>query len=395
MSKRGNKGGTVYEDARGRWWAQLPADDEGRRPRRRAATKEAAEELLREMHQERKNGRNLSKRAGSVAHLLDQYLEAIAGDVEPSTLRNYRGQARHIAERLGDRPFDGITFLEVKKLAGQLRAAGLGFEYSRDVLRRMHSAFALVQEQMPGGRNPVDFARLKLRKPKGEGGDTEGEGFCSPAELRAILEAGDDREARGGDYRFGIAWWMGALLALRRSEFAARRWQDVDWKAGTLHVRTHWAIGADGRSTLRPGTKNGLSFVQPIGPQMLARLREQWELHQQDRRRQGWKEQGFIICYEDGSPVSSVSSFHARLRTLCRQAGLPPCNPHKLRHSAATIIGEAGFSEAVIAKVLNHITKPTVTRRYTHATPEAVRAAIGAVEAAVLGAAQQGQRGAR
>jgi hypothetical protein len=39
---------------------------------------------------------------------------------------------------------------------------------------------------------------------------------------------------------------------------------------------------------------------------------------------------------------------------LCELLGLKPFTPHDLRRTAATLAGELGFSDAVIAKCLDH-----------------------------------------
>lgn len=39
---------------------------------------------------------------------------------------------------------------------------------------------------------------------------------------------------------------------------------------------------------------------------------------------------------------------------LCELLGLKPFTPHDLRRTAATVAGELGFSEAAIAKCLDH-----------------------------------------
>ena len=50
----------------------------------------------------------------------------------------------------------------------------------------------------------------------------------------------------------------------------------------------------------------------------------------------------------------------------------------ELRHTFGTRLAEAGFSEATIADLMGHA-DPQITRRYTHATDRAKRAAVEAV----------------
>ncbi len=64
--------------------------------------------------------------------------------------------------------------------------------------------------------------------------------------------------------------------------------------------------------------------------------------------------------------------------TACRLAGIDNLHWHDLRHTFGTRLAEAGFSEATIADLMGH-SDPQTTRRYTHATDRAKRAAVEAV----------------
>lgn len=61
----------------------------------------------------------------------------------------------------------------------------------------------------------------------------------------------------------------------------------------------------------------------------------------------------------------------------CRLAGIIGLRWHDLRYTFGTRLAEAGNSEAVIAELMGHASGST-TRRYTHATENAKRAAVEA-----------------
>ena len=61
----------------------------------------------------------------------------------------------------------------------------------------------------------------------------------------------------------------------------------------------------------------------------------------------------------------------------CRRAGIRDLRWHDLRHTFGTRLAEAGHSEATIAELMGH-SNPKTTRRYTHATNRAKRAAVEA-----------------
>jgi integrase len=73
-------------------------------------------------------------------------------------------------------------------------------------------------------------------------------------------------------------------------------------------------------------------------------------------------------------PVELKRSFSTALRL----AGIHDLHWHDLRHTFGTRLAEAGFSEATIAELMGHADAAT-TRRYTHGTDRAKRAAVEAV----------------
>lgn len=395
MSKRGNKAGTVYESPKGsgRWWAQLSAGPDGRRPRRYAgdgATKEDAERLLRQMHAEREAGRDLSRKADTVKELLDYAIDTAKSQVSPGTVRSRRKKAEHITKRIGAIKIRDVTTETVQRLANDLAGAGLSAGYVITILEQLSSAFQLIIPEK-AAYNPVNWKKLKLRKAVKQERQP-----VDDLVVIAILEAADNVEARGGDARYAIAWWLAALLGLRRSELAALTWADVNWERAELTIRQAYVVDEEGGYELG-STKNRRTRVLPIGPRLLARLRQHWTVQQQERLRHGrdWHKGDFILCNERGDPIDQITVYNRLLRRLCRDAKLPHTSPHQLRHSVATIISEAGYSEAVIASILGHEKGNNVTIRYTHAREKAKRNAVLSVELQLFGASGEVAREAR
>lgn len=388
--KRANTEGSVfYSKARGKWCAQLSAGPDGRRPLRTADTEKEALALLRQMHQERAAGRDLSRRSETVEELLTDYLASLEGTVRDATMLAYRNQVKHINERVGSVKYDSLAPEAVQRLASAI-ARDHGPIVARLSMARLYTAFeGVVPERV--SRNPVNLKKIRLRMPApAERRPLEDE------QVRALLLACDNLELLGRYARYGIGVWLMALLGLRRGEAAGASWRDLNWEKGELHIRQQFAPALDGGFAIGPiKTGNGVRLLQ-LGSRLLARLRLQWETQQAERRLRGaaWSEHGLILAHEDGTPVRPDFLNHT-LRRVCDLGKLPPVHPHLLRHTVATIISEEGYSEAVIAGVLGHGKGGNVTRRYTHATEKAKRNALAAVEGRVLGASSEGAKGAQ
>jgi type 1 fimbriae regulatory protein FimB/type 1 fimbriae regulatory protein FimE len=132
---------------------------------------------------------------------------------------------------------------------------------------------------------------------------------------------------------------------LRVSELVALRWDQVDLKAGLLHVAR---------------LKNGLASTHPIrGPELRA-LRE---------LARDYPSSPYLFVSELGGPMTP-----ATVRKLIARAGekakLPfPIHPHMLRHSTGYKLANDGHDTRSIQQYLGH-RNITHTVRYTELSPE-------------------------
>jgi type 1 fimbriae regulatory protein FimB/type 1 fimbriae regulatory protein FimE len=132
---------------------------------------------------------------------------------------------------------------------------------------------------------------------------------------------------------------------LRVSELVTMRWDQVDLKAGLVHVAR---------------LKNGLPSTHPIrGPELRA-LRE---------LRRDYPETPYLFVTERGGPMTP-----ATVRKLITRAGelakLPfPIHPHMLRHACGFKLASEGQDTRAIQQYLGH-KNITHTVRYTELSPE-------------------------
>ncbi len=132
---------------------------------------------------------------------------------------------------------------------------------------------------------------------------------------------------------------------LRVSELVTMRWEQIDFKAGLVHVSR---------------LKNGLASTHPIrGPELRA-LRE---------LRRDYPDSPYLFVTERGGPMTP-----ATVRKLIARAGalaaLPfPIHPHMLRHSAGYKLANDGHDTRSIQQYLGH-RNITHTVRYTELSPE-------------------------
>jgi type 1 fimbriae regulatory protein FimE len=167
--------------------------------------------------------------------------------------------------------------------------------------------------------------------------------YLTPDEVDQVLKASGQVGRHGHRDRTLIL--LAYRHALRVSELVAMRWEQIDFKAGLVHVSR---------------LKNGTPATHPIrGPELRA-LR--------DLRRQ-YPETPYLFVTERGGPMTPATA-----RKMIARAGelaaLPfPIHPHMLRHSAGYKLANDGHDTRAIQQYLGH-KNITHTVRYTELSPE-------------------------
>jgi len=175
--------------------------------------------------------------------------------------------------------------------------------------------------------------------------------------------------------RYALLYHLLLALGLRRGETLGLSWEDVDWEAGSIHVRRQ-VQQINGKVIVSAYTKTDAGRrTLPVPHTLLERLRAHWQNQQEERALMGapWNERDLIFPTETGAPVSP-SNLLRHYRLLLRCAGLPSVRLHDLRHTCATLLGER-IGDRVIAAILGH-TPGTVTARYAKVTLPQMREAL-------------------
>jgi len=167
--------------------------------------------------------------------------------------------------------------------------------------------------------------------------------YLTPAEVDRLLKASAQVGRHGARDRTLLL--IAYRHALRVSELVAMRWEQIDFKAGLVHVAR---------------VKNGTPSTQPIrGPELRA-LRD---------LKRDYPDSPYLFVTERGGPMTP-----ATVRKMVARAGelakLPfPIHPHMLRHSAGYKFANDGHDTRAIQQYLGH-KNIAHTVRYTELSPE-------------------------
>jgi integrase len=310
----------------------------------------------------------------TVGWLVRRYV-ASRSDVTLKAREQYEWAIPHIEAGLGAIRLDRLDREDVSRWLDDLAKAGRLSRRSIQICRTvLRAALADAVEEgllrrSPAARVPMPRAVAKPAKKKEVGAWTEEQA----TRFLAVC----------ADHRWAVAFRLGVLYGLRRSEALALKWDDLDTKKGTLRID-------EGLVAVRQGAawsnaKNARSRrVIPLDDETLRVLVRHRKVQAEERLAAGpkWEDHDLIIATHAGRPVMPRSLDRA-LEILIAEAGLPRLTSHGLRHTAAThmVRGAHDVGELrAVADLLGH-SPDMLMKTYAHAMPESTRAVTDRIAA--------------
>ena len=187
-------------------------------------------------------------------------------------------------------------------------------------------------------------------------------------ELRRVL----DRTSSTGDPR-SLAVELMALLGLRRNEALGLVWADIDFEGAHIYVRAQLGRASNdvGAPLIRRELKTLSSRrVLALSPSLDARLRSV------RASATHLAESDFVISLANGRPTDP-DALTRWLGEIGRSLGLK-VTPHRLRHTAATLMLNEGVPIESVSKVLGH-SEVRTTGIYARVLDRSADEAVGAL----------------
>lgn len=166
--------------------------------------------------------------------------------------------------------------------------------------------------------------------------------YLTPEEVARMVVAADTGRHGSRDQTLLTIMYRHGL---RVSETVSLRWDQVDLKAGLLHVNR---------------LKNGVPSTHPLRGPEIRRLRQ---------LKRDWPDSPYLFISERGGPMTS-SNVRKLVAKAGQGAGLPfPTHPHMLRHACGYKLANDGHDTRALQHYLGH-KNITHTVRYTEMAPE-------------------------
>ena len=329
------------------------------------AQQRKAEEALAKLRERRAAGLDPSDQRTAV--FLRSWLESLDdarhARVRPRTRDHYRLIVeRHIIPALGHHRLERLSERHVQAWLDADPAAPRTVHHHRAVLRR---ALNVAVRQRLLGRNValgVELPRVR----------------AFPGAPLTIDEARALLAATAGD-RLHALWRLALDTGFRQGELLGLARDDVDTDGGTVAVAAQLQRRAG--QWIRVPTKASRTVERiAIGPGTVAALRAHL-VRLAAERQPGWVYHGLLFVTLRGEPwhgAAILREFHR----ACDAADIPRRRFHDLRSTSATLLAEAGVSEAVRMARLGHATE-AMSRHYAKVREPLDRDAAARLDAAL------------
>ena len=364
--------------AANKWVAKLQADQSAAIERAEEMEREKAEQLAR-------------ANAVMVADYVDEFLDGYRGahgSIEPSTMRSYRGSAKHIRAAFADTP---ITELAPKMVDGwllELRRDGYSESLQRKAYGLLQRACAHAVRDHVIAANPLD----SVKPPANYKPDPNALTRTSREELVCELRRFRPTPIRTAAF---IALYMG----LRVGEIAALRWSDIDMRRRTMHVHHAIGEGKGGSYEKAPKTESSNRRL-PIPESLIEPLQERRARMKSEAGAAGLKlnadEFGRLyVCGGIDGRYMTPANLGREWSVLAENLGLMGTKGriatfHDLRHTFATVGVANGIDVKSVQSYLGHANAAVTLNIYADADEDAKRAAAGAIDAAMEPGGEEG-----
>ncbi len=282
---------------------------------------------------------------------LSEWLQRKARTARPITVTNYAWLIKHT---IADTPLAGTMLSKLTPGLVQKWIDGLPHAATARKARAILN-IALNEATRLGHitLNPVARTTAPSHVPR------EGKAWTASEVLRFLAAADQDS--------YSPFWQLACYLGMRPSEIAGLRWESVNLDNGTIQVvRARPTVCGKTFESERTKSPSGTRTLHLPAP-LIEKLRAHCIRQATVRSVAGtqWTESGLVCTTEVGTPIDHRNT-QRRFQRLCTQAGVPRIRVYDLRHTATSLMIDAGADLKAASEALGH-SDPRITMKvYRH-----------------------------
>ena len=360
---RGNGEGSVYKEMRHRkdgpverWIAQVMID--GKKRRVVCDTEAAAKRELRKLLKSVDEGRPIADGNLTLGALLDEWETKVLAikDIKGSTINRHRWALNILREDLGGTRVRSLTPDRVEKAFAKRAADTLSRASIIKVRGTLSQVLKWGVRRDLVSRNIASVVEIPAEaRPTKEGRS------LSLDKARQLLAASEGTPLE--------AMWTAMLyLGLRPGEAAALSWPDIDFDRATIHI---WrGITRDERGAVilsSPKTSQSVRSLDAPATVLDALRRHRPEQKQQQLAAgPTWSNPDELVFTSPTGHAIDPVVCRREFTNVARSVGLDGWTPNELRHSAASLMSDAGLPIEQVADQLGHKDLRMLQKHYRH-----------------------------
>ena len=295
---------------------------------------------------------------------LAKYIEIWLRDVAPtklaaSTLARERQDIAHILPALGHVKLRELTPELLRDFYDKMRKQPCqrGRPYSERTIEGLHACVCGILTDAVGAGYLTHNPAWRAYKYKGKNKDV----VIADEEILQKLIAALEQES----IKYEVYYKLIILTGMRRGECGALRWEDIDYKEASIHIRRNVIKLSHEPAIIKdPKTAAGDRVVY-ISAEMISLLKEyrQW----QESATGTAANSGYLFPQPNGTPMHP-STFTSKFKQILEKYDLPrQLSVHSLRHTNASLLISQNVDVRTVAALLGHAQPSTTLDIYSHA----------------------------
>jgi integrase len=281
--------------------------------------------------------------------------------------------ARYWRPALGTLRLDQLTTEDVRQVLAEMGERGLSPRTRQQARTILRIALGVAVEDGLLAVNPAVGKRLSVPQVRREMQVLTG------AQVGALLDGTRDEP-------YGALWAVLLTTGIRLGEALGLQWADLASDGAELRVVRALVRPTHGTDWLLESPKTGRTRAVPLLPEAVDALQRHRDRQQVERlvAADGYASYpggGFIFASERGQPLQGTVVYKYHWRPMLTRLGVPPVRLHDCRHTAATMMLEAGYPMKLVQEILGHASMAITADVYSHILPAYRREAVGALAA--------------
>jgi integrase len=277
---------------------------------------------------------------------------------------------RYWREPLGHYRLSELTTEHIRRVLAEMQAKGLSPRTRQQARTILRIALGVAVDDGLLAANPATGKRLAVPQQRRE------MQVLTAAQVGSLLDGTKDDPLHA-------LWHVLLGTGMRLGEALGLEWTDLDFERGEVRVMRALVRPTHGRDWLIESPKSGRTRAVPLLPETVEALQRHRDRQQVEKLVAGesYIDRGFVFATPTGEPLQGTVVYKYHWRPTLGRLKLPPVRLHDCRHTAATLMLEAGYPMKLVQDALGHASMAITADVYSHILPAYRREAVSALAA--------------